>query len=155
MANLINLERDVTAVVSLGGLTHPKQLAGLCGYYLLVFWLFPENTGMRQLGTSTLSVLQPGYEAWERLNVLDRVAEIRNPTLFVHGTADLIFSVRNTQALEQRYRDLQAAGVDDLPALEFLYVPRGDHFMLRDDPVLRARVIDYLMRFEPTTGGAS
>lgn len=155
VANLLNTQREVTAIVSLGGLTQPDQLEAFFGFYSLLADVFPQNVGFCQLDATLRAYGPPGSPEWEALNVVDRLAEFRSPMLLVHGTSDQIYFVENTRSLEARYRALSAAQVENLPELEFLYVPGGDHFMLVEDPDLQARVIDYLLRFEAAATGDS
>lgn len=149
VANLVNVQRDVTAVVSMGGLTRADQFRTHYGLYDFLVRLFPHNVGFCQLAASLDAYGAPDATAQEQINVVDRVAEMRNPTLFIHGTADIIYFIENTEILETRYRELQAAGVEGLPDVHFAYIPGGNHFEYRDDPAIRALVIDYLLQFEP------
>jgi len=149
VVNLLNAERRVTAMVSLAGLSEPDQLEFFQPLYRLLTLMFPDNTGFCQLATTLDVYGPPGRAPWSALDAVDRVAEFRNPTLFVHGTSDFVYVVDNTRHLEAQYAALLRAGRADLPPLEFVYVPGGSHF----DPAYgageRQRVIAYLKRFEP------
>ncbi|MFH1745503.1 MAG: hypothetical protein ABIG44_00500 [Planctomycetota bacterium] len=151
VVNLLNLEREVDAMVSLGGLTQPNQLVGGYWFYVLLSGMFAHNAGYGQLGQTMLEIA-PGSPTRNRLDVVSRLEEFRSPMLFIHGTLDAFYLVDNTRALEARYRALRAAGVADLVELDFHYIPNGVHFELRKNPAVRVRIIDYLMQFEPGAG---
>jgi len=148
LVNLLNPEREVTAIVSLAGLTSGVQLERFRSLYGLMTTVFPLSTGFCQLRSTLAAYGPPGDERWQALNVIDRLEEFRSPTLFVHGTADIVFVVENTRALEARYRDLTAAGVP-LPPMEFLYLPNGSHWAGPTDPVSIERILAFLRGFEP------
>lgn len=145
--NLVNIRRDVTAVVSIAGFSEPDQFEELRNLYLLLSFLFPANTAFSQLGMTVLTL--DSLQEREKLDVAGRVTEIRNPTLFVHGTDDRVVFVENTRAIEASYQEALAAGASDLPELEFRYIEGGDHYMTLHDPAVRRLALDYLLRFEP------
>ena len=144
--NLVNLQRDVTAVVSLGGLTRGDQYQANAVIYRMITDLFPCNTGMGQL-RQTIDAY--GGLDQDPMDVVSRVAEIRNPTLFVHTLDDIVHDVSNPQALERAYREELATGNQALPVLTFRYYPRGGHLSHVRDPDLYPPVIEYLNTFEP------
>jgi pimeloyl-ACP methyl ester carboxylesterase len=145
-ANLVNLERDVTAVVSLGGLTQGDQLVVAAELYRWINGLFPCNTGIGQLGQTVESLSR---QTADPLDVVSRVAEIRNPTLFVHAIDDIIHSVANARDLERAYLAERDAGNTTLPPLTFDYLAEGGHFGYVTDPERFSPVLDYLNAFEP------
>ncbi len=147
IANLINLRRDVTAIVSLASLTHSDQLDEMTPIYRAFESLFPDNTGARYIDATIRSLEPPDSEKRQQMDVVAQVEHLRNPTLFVHGMDDIIFFAENTLALEARYWELLAEGVQ-MPELDFLYMPGEDHFQIGADPYVRAQVVDYLLQFE-------
>ncbi len=149
VVNLLNAERRVTAMVSLAGLSEPDQLEYFQPLYRLLTLLFPDNTGFCQLATTLDTYGPPGKPRWTALDAVNRVAEFRNPTLFIHGTSDFVYVVDNTRHLEARYAALLRAGRTDLPPLEFVYLAGGSHFDPAYSAAERQRVIAYLKRFEP------
>ena len=146
VANLLNAQRQVTAIVSLSTLADPNQFDEYRPLYDTLIDLFPLNSGFCQL-RSTLE--GRGTSTWDALNVVDQVERFHSPTLFMHGLRDFVFLVDNTQKIEARYRALLEAGRTDLPELEFVYVPNAGHFATTTAPNLRDVAIEYLLRFEP------
>ena len=144
-ANVANLRCDVTAMVSLGGLTQPNQLRDQTDVYERVTSLFPCNTGMGQIRNTVETYNVMG---WDSLDVVSHVSEIRNPTLFFHMDDDIIYYNSNARNLELAYDEQVAIGNADLPPLVFRY-GRGGHFAYVLEPSQFAPVLDYLLTFEP------
>lgn len=144
-ANVANLYVDVTAVVSISGLTGPEQLERESDLLGAIADLFPCNTGMRQMQV-TLDAVRAGELG--RLDVVSRVAELRNPTLFLHAEDDPLYFASNTHNLERAYQYALAAGADNLPELRFDYAPIGGHFAYVANPALFAPVLEHLETFE-------
>lgn len=143
-ANFVNLRARATAVVSLAGLTEPEQLKRNADFYRRVTDLFPCNTGLRQF-RRTLD----HYDAigWDQFSVVARVAELRNPALFMTAEDDLIYEPANVRNLQAAYERALAAGAV-LPELTFEYVPGGGHFAYVQAPELFDLVVSYLKQFE-------
>ncbi len=144
-ANLANLSADVTAVVSISGLTQPDQLVELAPLYRFITDLFPCNSGLAQFRRSVDACLTHGCA---ELDVVSRVSGIRNPTLFLHGEGDPIYLPSNLHALESAYVAAQNAGAA-LPSLLFAYVPGQGHFVYEQPDQVR-RALDFLDSFEAT-----
>jgi dienelactone hydrolase len=147
VVNLLNPLRDVTAIVSLGGLADGQQLQAHYGFYQTLVGVFALNTAFCQLGDTLRAYGPPGSTGWEALDAVSRVSEFRNPTLYIHGTADVIYAVENTRRIEARYRALLAAGRNDLPELLFEYPAGGQHFGTATETVHRQRVLAYVLGF--------
>lgn len=149
VATLANRQRNVTAVVSIGGLTRPDQFWQQRGLYETLTDLFPQNTGICQL-KSTLDQYGPvDSPGWQTLNTVDHLEELRNPSFFIQGGLDLVYSSENLLKLRARYEQLQAAGATLAPA-EFLFLPTADHARPVNDPVVIGKTLDFLVRFEPS-----
>ena len=148
LAALLNRSRQVTALVGLGGLYEPDQLRNLFGIYSVLASLAPDNEGLCQLGATLDYYASPESGGWDTLDVVGHLEELHSPMLFIHGTADLVWSVRNTRHVEERYTRLRADGVE-LPPLEFMYLKNGSHKDVRNTPEARNRVLAYLEQFEP------
>ncbi len=144
--NFANLKRDVTAAVSMGGLTESKQLEEQFFFYHQFTNLFPCNTGMSQM---RLTLDTYSVQGWDAFNVVSRVAQIRNPTLFVHIESDAVFFSSNTHDMERAYQAQLAAGNTSIPELSFLYIAEGSHLDYVLLPSLAAPVVAYLKTFEP------
>jgi len=143
-ANFVNLRAKATAVVSLAGLTEPEQLQRNAVLYHRITDLFPCTTGMLQF-RRTLD----HYDAvgWDEFNVVARVAEMRNPALFMTAADDIIYEPANVRNLQAAYEQALAAGAM-LPELTFEYVPSGGHFAYVQAPELFDVVVRYLEQFE-------
>ena len=150
VANLLNTQRELTAVVSLGSLTRAVQLERFSGLYLWLTRLFPHNVGFCQLASTFEAYGPPGDSRWEALDTIGHVEEFKSPMLFLHGTYDFVYFHDNFRALRRRYQELLDAGAQGIPRLDFHTINGGTHFALRDDPAVRALVRDYLLQFEPT-----
>jgi dienelactone hydrolase len=148
LAILVNQQRDLTALVSLAGLTQPDQLESGWLLYSLVADLYPSNVGICQLGTTLETYGRPGDPGWDALDSVSRIGEFRRPMLFIHGTVDQIYYTYNTTAMQDRYDAGLAAG-QTLADLEFWFVEGADHFAMRDDPVIRQKTLEYFAEFEP------
>lgn len=147
-ATLASRQRDVTAVVSLGGLTQPDQFEEFYGLYMLLAALFPNNTGICQLRDTLIDYGPPGSPGWEALNTVDHLDELRSPMLFAQGSYDPVYFIDNLLALRARYEAEVAAGAVLAP-LEFIYLPGVHHYALPEHPEVVRRTLDFLDRFEP------
>jgi dienelactone hydrolase len=147
VVNLLNPLRDVTAMVSLGGLADGQQLQEHYGLYQTLVGVFALNTAFCQLGDTLRAYGPPGSTRWDALDAVRQVGEFRNPTLYIHGTADVIYAVENTRRIEARYRALLAAGRDDLPELLFEYASGVQHFGTATETMYRQRVVAYVLGF--------
>ncbi|MGE3180292.1 MAG: alpha/beta hydrolase family protein [Phycisphaerae bacterium] len=157
-ANVANTQRNVTAMVSMAGLAQPNQLLEFAQLYRDLTALFPCNTAMDQM-RYTLEACLAGD--CDQLNVVSRVADFKNDTLFLHTDDDFVYQSSNTRALRDAYAALvkrrQAVEADTtresaltpLPRLEFRIFPTGTHFMYINQPIIGEIVVDYLMQFEP------
>lgn len=148
VVNLASSQRRLDAWVSLGGLSSGDQLRAYRPLYALLAATFAANAGMCQLGETLRRYGPDASPAWEILNAVARIGEIRDPMLFIHGDLDVVFVIENTRVIESRYLALRAGGAD-LPELTFDYVPGGTHFELRDQAANRARILAFFEQFEP------
>lgn len=148
LANQINLQRDVRALVSLSGLSSPDQFETLGGLWGAIADLFPENLGFCQIRVTLETYGPPGSDAWSALEFVERLEEARNPTLMLHGTTDFVFLTENTRRAQARYDALRAAGVW-LPRFEFVYLPGRGHVGVSEDPEVLERVVAWFRQFEP------
>lgn len=146
-ANLANRQRQVTAIVSISGLTRPNQFEEFWGLYQLIAAMFPRNTGICQLRTTLEVYGPPGAPGWEALNTVDHLDELLSPMLLVQSSADPIYFNHNLRELRARYEQLVASGAQVAP-LEFLYVPRLNHYEVANDPQVVEYTFDYIDRFE-------
>jgi alpha/beta superfamily hydrolase len=150
VATLLNRERRVTAVVSIGGLAEPNQLEQNWFLYRLAGSLYPRNTGLCQLFSTLDFYGPPGAAAWEALDTVANVSELISPMLLIHGTNDQIYSVDNTRDLQAAYEAALAGGAM-LPEVQFRYVDGADHFTVTDLPEVTDWILDFLNQFEPAT----
>ena len=148
IAALANLQRAVTAVVVVGGLYEPDQLEANGDLYELITSVSPLNEGLCQMAWTLDFYGAPGSPAWDALDTVSRVDQIKSPMFLLHGSSDGIFEVTNTIHLEQAYREHVMAGAV-LPPLEFYYVLQGGHGAPKENPLGLARILSYLERFEP------
>lgn len=146
LAVLANEQRAVHAVVVIDGLTGPTQFEQRWGLYRLIADLFPRNTGLCQLDATLDAYGPPGAPAWDTLDAVGRVAELRSPMLVIHGERDIVFLVENARALQRAYDALAAQGAQVLPA-EFIYLPTGDHFNAIERDDVAAAVLGFLARY--------
>lgn len=142
LAVLANERRTVQAVVAIDGLTEPRQFEQYWGLYRVIADLFPRNTGLCQLGATLDAYGAPGAPAWDRLDAVRHVADLRSPMLVLHGERDFVFLVDNARALEAAYHWVVSQGAR-LPEVEFTYLPTGDHF----NPIERGDVLDRVLMF--------
>jgi pimeloyl-ACP methyl ester carboxylesterase len=147
VATLINRQRDLAGVVAMSGLSEPDQLLELFGVYRLLGALFPSNTGICYLDTTLRAYAEAGEASWDALDTVQRIEEIRNPSLFIHGNLDAVYLARNMSRLERRYLELTAQGVALAP-MEFWYLPRGGHSAPYSDPHVWAGVVAWLEGLE-------
>lgn len=159
-ANVLNTRREVTAIVSMAGLAQPNQVIEFAELYRNVTALFPCNTAMDQMRITVDACMAGECDA---LDVVRRVADIRNDTLFLHTDDDFIYQSANSRALQAAYADhikaLQANATDadgtelpllrPIPKLDFRILPSGGHFFYVDDPQVRDVIVEYLMQYEP------
>jgi len=148
LATMINRQRKLTALVSIGGVTQSSQFEDSWIIYYPITQLFPNNTGMCQLYNTLTFYGPPGSPLWDHLDSANHVEEFLSPMLYVHGTEDFVFFVENTQAVEKNYRRLLSEGYT-LPEIEFLYLWGRDHFTPPVDPEIIAQILEYFERFEP------
>ncbi len=148
LATLANLQRPVTAYVSLNGLTQPDSLEGGWLVYALTVTVYPANEGFCQLKSTLDAYGPPGSPAWDVLDAVSRIGQLYSPELFVHALDDPVYPSEGTRAMQNRYRAGLAAD-EQLVPLEFIFLPGFNHFAVRTDPAIHQQVIDYLMRFEP------
>ncbi|MCZ6766274.1 MAG: alpha/beta fold hydrolase [bacterium] len=148
VATLLNRTRDVDALVSIAGLTEPDQLEANWALYSLLRSLFPLNEGLCQPGSTLDFYGSPGSPLWDELDTVNRVEELRNPELLVHGTQDVIFFVENTIHLQERFEERVAAGAHLAP-LEFMILPGANHFGPPFRTDVHDRIFQFLGSFEP------
>jgi len=148
LATLANLQRTLTAYVSLNGLPQPDQLERDWLFYQILTSVWTANEGFCQLKSTLDTYGSPGAPGWDTLDAVSRVTQLTTPELFVHTTADPVYEVENTKTMNAHYQAALDAGETVVP-LDFLYIPGGDHFVVRTDPAIHQQVIDYLNRFEP------
>lgn len=149
VVNLLNTQYQLAAVVSMGGLTEPDQLERLYDFYSFLVKLFPRNVGLCQMGATLDEYGDPGAPAWEGLDTVSRIEQFLSPMLFIQGDKDVIYFLENLLAMQARYEALLAEGVTGLAELEFVILPDRGHFAMREDPDVRALVVEYLLQFEP------
>lgn len=142
LATLASERRAVRAVVEIDGLTEPAQLETYWGLYRFIADLFPENTGLCQLRATLDAYGPPGAPGWSALDAVSRVAELRSPLLVLHGERDFVYLPDNARDLQAAY-DAAKAGDDNVPDVEFDYLPTGDHF----NPIERDSVVDEVLGF--------
>lgn len=148
IVNLVNPERAVTAVVSISGLSDGAQLAQFQSLYNLMSVVFSFNTGFCQLGTTLREYGYGDPTEWDALDVIHRLSDFKSPTLFVHGTADVVYVLENTIRLQWAYDQLVAAGVPIVP-MEFRYFPGGSHWVGVEDPIAVEQIVQFLIEREP------
>jgi pimeloyl-ACP methyl ester carboxylesterase len=147
-ATLASRQRQVTAVVSLAGLTRPNQFEDLNGFYWFLAGMFPNNTGICQLRDTLAAYGPPGAAAWDALNTVDHLDELRSPMLLAQGSEDPIYFNANLLELRARYQADLAAGASLAP-LEFIYLSGVNHYELPEHPEVVRRTMEFLERFEP------
>ncbi|QOJ15504.1 MAG: alpha/beta fold hydrolase [Planctomycetia bacterium] len=139
----LNLHRKVDGVISISGLSQPNQFEDNYLLYRLVTDNFPTNEGVCQLKSTYAAYGLPGDPRWSALDAAARVRDLQSPMLMVHGDRDAVLIVQNTRSFEKSYVSALKEGAA-LPAVEFMYLPGGDHFAPMIDPNVSIRVLEFI-----------
>lgn len=153
LAILLNRKRTVSGVVGIAGITEPKQFQSSWLLDRVIVALFPRNTGLCQLRSTLDFYGQPSSRAWDALDSVHHVQELRSPMLLIHGARDFVYKADNLRSLERSYDRQRAAGVA-LPEVEFFSLPDGDHFTTQEQPDVQRRILAFLERCEHAVAGA-
>ncbi|MEP0846172.1 MAG: alpha/beta fold hydrolase [Phycisphaerae bacterium] len=147
IANLVAIQRELPAIVSVSGLSGSEELERRYRLLRLVTALYPQTTGICQLGDTLRASGPPGSPQWSTLDVSGRVNELRSPMLVMHGERDLVFPASSSRMLQVAYADAVAHGAA-LPPVEFEFVETGRHVNMLELPDVPARVAAYLQERE-------
>lgn len=155
VAALISCDRELDGVAVVSGLLEPAQIfAARLGMEFLAA-VYPRNEGFCQVGSTLRHYGKNGDPSWERLNTVARLNELKSPAIFVHGGDDIIYFSFGFFDLVSRFHQLRDSGVE-LPAVEFLYLPEGDHFeTIMSDSSRRAMVDFFARQADPTALAAA
>lgn len=147
VANLVAIRRELSAIVSVSGLSESGELERRYGLLRLVAALYARTTGICQLGDTLRAYGPPGSPLWSALDVSGRVSEMRSRMLVMHGERDLVFPATSSRVLQDAYVDAVARGAV-LPPAAFEFVDSGRHVNMLELPDVRARIVEYLLERE-------
>jgi pimeloyl-ACP methyl ester carboxylesterase len=91
--------------------------------------------GRQQLMTNRLEVLHGDYQACHAFDVLDRLGELRAPTLVVGGTADQMTPPKYASTLAER-----------IPGARLTLVEGAGHMVMLEQPEAVARSVESFLR---------
>lgn len=146
VAILANRQRRIAAAIAISGITEPVQLQQWGWIYALAAGFYPNNEGLCQIDTTLNTYGPPWSPAWDALNTVAHVGELKSPMLVIQGTNDQIFSITNTEDLDAAYQKSILLNAS-LPPVEFIYLQGQDHFAPPRDTAVSEAILSFFDRF--------
>lgn len=147
LAALIGTMRELDGIAVVSAILDPRQIFVLRGGFEFFGAVFPNNENCCQIRDTLRAYGPQSNPAWNRIGIIDRLAEIQSPTLFFHGALDLVHLSFAFVDLRRRHAELVASGANLVP-MEFLLLSDGDHFATVLEDSSRASILDYFARLE-------